>query len=79
MDASDLIKQLRDKTVYANIKATLSTAQARTGAQPQNCGPNNSTFYQFTTYEQKYEYFAGRYECGNECASCSTCTKYCLQ
>lgn len=82
MDGSDLIKQLRDKTVYYNIRTALSTQQSRTGALPQNCGPNNSTFYQFTTFEEKYQYFNGRYNSGTDCAACgtcSTCTTYCLQ
>lgn len=79
MDASDIIKALRDKTVYCNIKAQLSIAQARTGAQPEKCGPNNSTIYNFTSYETRNEYFSGRADYGQENPTASTCTTFCFQ
>ncbi len=79
MDASDIIKSLRNKTIYNNIKTQLSTAQFRTGAQPQKCGPNNSTFYNFTSYEGRTDYFMGRADYGNEYPTQSTCTTFCFQ
>jgi hypothetical protein len=81
MDSSDVIKALRDKTVYYNLQAKLSTQQSRTGAQPQQCGPNNSTSYVFQSFEQRDSYFAGRYDYAqdNTCATCSTCINFCYQ
>jgi hypothetical protein len=51
MDSSDIIKQLRDKTVFYNLQAEVSTAKVFTS--------NKS--YTFPDYETKKEYFNGLY------------------
>ena len=79
MDASDIIKSLRDKTVYYNKNEQLKLRYAEIGKQLNQIGANNSTFNQFISYEQKYEFFEGRYDVGNSCSTCSTSSQYCLQ
>lgn len=78
MDASDKINQLKDKTVYNNIKAQLSTLQVATNCTPKNCGPNGCA-YSFPDYITRFEYFSGRYDIGSSCNTCSTCVTFCFQ
>ena len=51
MDASDVIKQLRDKTVYNNLYVTVSKAKSNT----------SKNTYTFPDYETKNEYYKGQY------------------
>lgn len=60
MDASDIIKRNKDKTVYSNISVYLSTTQ--TGSNPGTGGLQSKTAYKFSTYELRQDYFEGRYE-----------------
>ena len=59
MDASDIIKRNKDKTVYSNISAYLSTSQ--TGSTPGVGGLKSNTAYSFSNYEIRQDYFEGRY------------------
>ena len=59
MDASDLIKRNKDKTVYSNISVYLSTTQI--GSNPGKGGLQSKTAYSFPTYELRQDYFEGRY------------------
>lgn len=78
MDASDIIKRLKEKTIYYNIQAQFSTAQAANRCIPANCGPNNC-YYQFSNYQTRQDYFSGRYDVGSSCSTCSTCTTFSFQ
>lgn len=80
MDASDLIKSLREKTIYYNIQAQLSIAQANKTPPciPRLCGSSNNCSYNFSNYEIRQDYFSGRYDVGSACSfsTCSTCTTF---
>lgn len=78
MDSSDIIKRLRDKTVFYNIQVQFSIAQAAKNCVPTNCGPNGCS-YSFPDYETRLEYFSGRYDIGSSCSTCSTCTTFSFQ
>lgn len=72
MDASDVIRKLRDKTVYCGLVPQIIAAHP--GATPQTPSPLNvSTIYNFTTYEQRTNFFYGRADVG------STCSTICFQ
>ena len=75
MDASDIIRKLKEKTVFYNIQAQFSTAQASKGCNPKACGPNNCS-YNFSDYQGRLDYFNGRFDLG---ASCSSCSTFCFQ
>lgn len=79
MDASELIKRLKEKTIFYNIQAQFSTAQASKNCKPKDCGPSNNCFYNFSNYEVRNDYFNGRYEVGSACSTCSTCVSFCFQ
>lgn len=80
MDASDIIRSLKEKTIYYNIQAQFSTAQAAKGCRPGECGPtSNNCSYQFSNYEIRQDYFSGRYDVGSLCSTCSTCTTFCYR
>jgi hypothetical protein len=79
MDASDIIKRLREKTVFYDIQVRFSTAQSANGANPLLCGGSNNTIYSFSNYEVRQDYFSGRYNIGSACSTCSTCQTFCLQ
>jgi hypothetical protein len=80
MDASDLIKKLKEKTVFNNIQAQLSIAKAikTPPCNPKLCGSSNNCSYNFNTFEIRQEYFSGRYNLGSVCnfSTCSTCTTF---
>ena len=71
MDASDLIKKLKEKTIFYNLQVQFSTAQA--GCVPTVCGASNGCSYQFSDYETRLDYFNGRAEV------VSTCSTLCFQ
>jgi len=79
MDASDIIKRLKDKTVFYNIQAQFSTAQAAKNCKPAECGSSNNCFYQFSNYQTRQDYFNGRYDIGSACTACSTCKTFGFQ
>jgi hypothetical protein len=79
MDASDIIKRLREKTVFYDIQVRFSTAQSANGANPLLCGGSNKTIYSFSNYDTRLDYFNGRYAYGSESARFSTCNTFCLQ
>ena len=62
MDASDIIKSLRDKTTFYNLQAKFSTAQSTNQCRPKTCVPSNNCSYQFIDYSSRLNYFNGRYE-----------------
>ena len=80
MDASDLIKRLKEKTIFYNIQAQFSTAQASATrpCNPKLCGSSNNCSYNFSNYEIRQDYFNGRYDLGSSCnfSTCSTCTTF---
>ena len=51
MDSSEIIKQLRDKTIFYSLQAQVSTAKVVTSDKS----------YTFPDYETKTEYFNGQY------------------
>ena len=79
MDASDIIKRLREKTVFYDIQVRFSIAQAANGANPLACGGSNNTTYVFSNYETRLDYFKGRYDIGSECSTCNTCQTFGFQ
>ena len=79
MDESEIIKRLKEKTIFYNIQAQLSTAQAAKNCNPKFCGASNNCSYSFSNYEVRQDYFNGRYDVGSDCSNCSTCTKICYQ
>lgn len=79
MDASEIIKRLKEKTIFYNIQAQLSTAQAAKNCNPKFCGGSNNCSYSFSNYETRQDYFNGRYDVGSDCSKCSTCTTFCYQ
>jgi hypothetical protein len=80
MDASDIIKKLKEKTIFYNIQTQFSTAQARDtlACNPKLCGSSNNCSYNFKNFEVRQEYFSGRYNIGSVCnfSTCSTCTTF---
>jgi hypothetical protein len=72
MDASDIIKGLRDKTIYCNLLPQIIAA--RPGATPQTPSPLNvSTIYNFPSFEIRQSFFEGRAEVA------STSSTFCFQ
>ena len=68
MDASDIIKKLRDKTVYCGLLPQIIAAHP--GATPQTPSPLNvSTIYNFPNYEQRLSFFQGRADVGSTCST----------
>jgi hypothetical protein len=60
MDASDIINRKKEKTIYLNISALLSTTQV--GSTPGKGGLASNTVYNFPSYDLRQDYFVGRYE-----------------
>ena len=79
MDASDYIRQLKEKTVFYNIQVQFSIAQAVNKCAPLQCGSSNNCSYRFSNYETRQEYFSGRYDIGSACSTCSTCATFAYQ
>ena len=79
MDASDIIKRLKEKTIFYNIQAQFSTAQASKNCKPKECGSSNNCSYNFSNYEVRQDYFNGRYDVGSLCSTCSTCATFGFQ
>ena len=78
MDASDIIKRLREKTVFYDIQVRFSIAQAANGVNPLSCNSSNIA-YSFPNYETRLDYFSGRYDIGSACSTCSTCQTFGFQ
>jgi len=79
MDASEIIKQLREKTIFYNLQVQFSTAQSAARCVPTDCGASNNCSYQFSNYETRLDYFKGRYDIGSACSTCSTCQTFGFQ
>jgi hypothetical protein len=74
MDASDIIKRMRDSTMYNNIQAQFSTAQL--GCRPGQ--PNTTCIYQFSNYDARNSYFTGRYGVSLYCSTCVNVSTICF-
>ena len=80
MDASDIIRRLKEKAIYYDIQAQFSTAQAANGCRPGQCGStSNNCSYKFSNYETRQDYFSGRYDIGSLNSTCSTCVTFCYR
>ena len=78
MDASDVIRKLKEKTQYLNLANTF-TALGK-GA-PASCASTINTVYNFDSYEERNAYFSGRsaYAQASTCITCSTCSEFCFR
>lgn len=69
MDASEIIKRLKEKTIFYNIQAQFSTSLAKSNA---NMRLTINNLYNFDNYEDRENYFNGK-------CDVSTCTAVCYQ
>ena len=73
MDASEIIKRLKEKTIFYNLQAKFSTSQA--GCVPTSCDFSTISVkcsYKFDSYETRQDYTQGSYEICSTC-TCSSC------
>ena len=73
MDSSDLIRKLKEKTVFYNLQAQFSTINK--GCVPTSCDVSTIAIkctYNFDSYEIRNDYTQGSYQYCSSC-TCSSC------
>ena len=75
MDASDVIRALKAKTIYLNLATQFSTLKK---GNPVSCASTINCVYNFSDFDTRQLFFEGRYDyaLASTCVTCSTCTTF---